>query len=193
MMAPERLRLCILASHPIQYFASVYRALALRDDVDLRVIFRTRVGVDEYFDRDFGRTVKWDTRLLDGYHHEFLSEKNELWGVEWSVLRVLKRQCPEVLLLHGYSDPTNIVALLAAKWEGVRVLVRGDTRMSPRHKRAAHRAIVKRALFRRVDGFVAIGSENADYYRGMGVANDRISVRAVLRRQFGFRAWRSQG
>ena len=119
-------------------------------------------------------TVKWDTPLLDGYRHEFLSEKIELRGVEWAVLGALKRHFPDVLLLHGYSSPTNLVAMLAAKRKGVRVLVRGDTRLSSRHMRAAHRAIVKRALFRQVDGFVAIGSANSDYYRTMGVASTQI-------------------
>ena len=174
MIARHRLRLCILVSHPIQYFASVYRALASRDDVDLSVFFRTRVGVDAYFDKEFGHAVRWDIPLLDGYSHEFLSQKTELRGVEWAVVGALNRHRPDVLLLHGYSNPTNLVAMVASKCRGVRVLIRGDTRMSSRHMGASYRTLVKRLLFRQVDGFVAIGSANADYYQALGVASTRI-------------------
>ena len=48
----RNLRIGILVSHPIQYFAPVYKAIAGVEGVDLTVLFRTRMGVAEYFDLD---------------------------------------------------------------------------------------------------------------------------------------------
>ena len=65
-------RLAILDSHPIQYFAPLYRRLAKMPEVDLTVYYCHRQGVEHYLDEGFQTLVKWDVPLLDGYHSEFL-------------------------------------------------------------------------------------------------------------------------
>jgi hypothetical protein len=47
----QKIRLGILVSHPIQYFTAVYHELANAHDIDLVVLFRARVGVDEYHEK----------------------------------------------------------------------------------------------------------------------------------------------
>lgn len=173
-MHTERCRLTILVSHPIQYFAPVYRELSRRDDLDVHVVFRARAGIDSYFDEGFGREVRWDVDLLEGYSHEFLSDRTEPDAIAWSIIGAMVKRRPDILLVHGYSSGTNLLAILAAKRAGTKVLMRGDTRLSPRHGREATKSLVKRLLFRFVDGFVAVGSLNAAYYRAMGVPSDKI-------------------
>lgn len=168
-----RIAVSILVSHPIQYFVPVYRALAGIEDVDLRVVYRTRTGLDGYADAGFGRTVRWDVPLLDGYRSTFLSGKTTDHGFEPAIVGELARHRPDVLVLHGYGRPTNLVALAAARLLGVRVLMRGDTRASARHVGSAKRAI-KRGLFGLLDGCIAIGAANRDYYRSLGVPEARI-------------------
>lgn len=173
-MSPRRTRLVVLVSHPIQYFAPVFRLLAQREDLDFSVLFRTRVGVDSYYDAGFGRAVQWDIPLLDGYHSSFLSSKLHSRGIEWSVVGELIRCRPEVLLLHGYSHATNLLALIAARLLGSRILMRGDTRQSAHHEKSAFKPWLKRFLFRMVDGCISIGNENRKYYEGLGVPSSRI-------------------
>lgn len=171
----RRIAVTVLLSHPIQYFVPVYRRLAAADDLDVRVVYRTRVGVDGYTDAGFGRVVRWDIPLLDGYPFTFLSDKTRESGFEASLIGELIRHRPDVLVLHGYGRATNLVALAVAKMLGARVLMRGDTRGSAHRPRSAVRAAIKRTLFRLVDGCIAIGSDNRDYYRTLGVAERRIS------------------
>lgn len=177
-MGSERCRLTILVSHPIQYFAPLYRELSRRDDLDVHVIFHARAGIESYFDEGFGREVRWDVNLLEGYSHEFLSESTDVDAIAWSIVRILGKRRPQVLLVHGYSSATNLLAILAARRTGTRVLMRGDTRLSPRHNRETAKSLAKRLFFRLVDGFVAVGSLNADYYRAMGVPEGRIHFAA---------------
>lgn len=168
-----RIAVSVLVSHPIQYFVPVFRALAHVDDLDLRVVYRTRIGVDGYVDAGFNQAIRWDVPLLDGYRSTFLSDRVSDRGFEPAVFAELLRRRPDVLVMHGYARSTHLVALVLARLLGIRVLMRGDTRASPRHASRAKQAL-KRALFMLVDGCVAIGSANRDFYRSLGVAPERI-------------------
>ncbi len=70
--SPLTLRLAMVVSHPIQHYAPMYREIAALAEVDLRVFFACRWGVDSYHDPEFGRAVQWDVPLTEGYDHEFL-------------------------------------------------------------------------------------------------------------------------
>ncbi len=168
------LKLAVLVSHPIQYFTPIYRVLEGTPGVDLTVIFHTRVGVDSYYDAGFGTRLKWDIPLLDGYRSIFLSARTQLGGIQWRIIPVLLKQRPDVLLVHGYNHPTNLIALLVAKLIGCKTVMRGDTRVSAGHPSASFKSGFKRALFRLVDACLAIGSLNRNYYRSLGVPEARI-------------------
>lgn len=164
----------ILVSHPIQYFAPVYRELAKASAIDFQVMYRTRVGADAYHDAEFGQTLQWDISLLDGYPYLFLSRKRSLAGVEFNIIGEVLRRRRDVLLVHGYNSFTNLLAMLSAKQAGTKVLIRGDTRLQPHHESAPLKRVLKRFIFRLVDGFVCIGTLNRDYYAAHGVPKGRL-------------------
>lgn len=165
----------IVVSHPIQYYAPLYRALACRTDLKIHVLFHCRAGSDEFYDAGFGRSVKWDVPLLDGYPHSFLSSSRRLGGLKVAVLTHLLRHKPDVVLLYGYSSSTNLLALLLSKAARWPVLVRGDTRLASYHSLRGVKAQIKRCLFSLFDGFIAIGTLNREYYQSYGVAPQKIS------------------
>src|ERR1700730_13056179 len=66
------MRLGILATHPIQYQAPWFRALAAQSEVDLRVLFCHKATPQEQALAGFGVEFDWDRSLLDGYEHSFL-------------------------------------------------------------------------------------------------------------------------
>src|SRR5277367_1352501 len=66
-------KLAIVTTHPIQYYAPVFRALAADERLDVRVFFTWSQASDgTLFDTGFGTEVKWDIPLLDGYAHQFV-------------------------------------------------------------------------------------------------------------------------
>ena len=71
------MRLGILTSHPIQYQAPWFRALA--GSLDLEVFFAHRQAAQEQ--ADFGTAFEWDVDLLSGYPHRFLRNVSQRPGV----------------------------------------------------------------------------------------------------------------
>src|SRR5690606_10260331 len=70
-MTPPALRLAVVVSHPIQYYAPWFHWLA-DQGWTLRVFYLWDFGVAQRQDRGFGRAVVWDVDLLSGYEHEFV-------------------------------------------------------------------------------------------------------------------------
>ena len=173
-MLQMSLKLGVLVSHPIQYFVPVYRQLALAKGIELTVLYRTRVGVDEYHDEGFGQTVKWDIPLLGGYQHHFLSNKNKIAGIEWGIVAALLHQRFDAVLIHGYNSATNLLAIFIARIIGTKVLMRGDTRWQEHHQRTGLKSLLKRLLFKCCNGFVSIGTLNRAYYLQHGLPSARI-------------------
>src|SRR5437660_6507807 len=67
-----RFRLAIVATHPIQYQAPWFKALASHAKVDLEVFFGHFATPKEQADAGFGVKFEWDTPLFDGYRYRFL-------------------------------------------------------------------------------------------------------------------------
>src|SRR4051812_26091638 len=61
------MRLAIVASHPIQYHAPLFRELAKQ--VDLTLIFAHRATPADQAKAGFGVDFDWDIDLLSGYEH----------------------------------------------------------------------------------------------------------------------------
>jgi glycosyltransferase involved in cell wall biosynthesis len=141
--------------------------------------FSIRGGKDPDFDRD----VKWDVDLLTGYRSIFLGDRAQkrdtqgFWSLAaprvWNELRLGRY---EVLWLHGHNYAASLIALAAAKTVGMRMMMRSETHLGlPRHgvKLALRRPLMG-ALYGLCDRLLAIGSENAAFYRAMGVPEHKI-------------------
>jgi len=179
----RRFRLAILASHVIQYQAPLFRMLACQPEIELSVFFCSEGGARSYHDKGFGREVKWDVPLLEGYSFEFLPnwsirpDASEFWGrINPRIILFLRRRKFDAIWVHGWARFTDWMAMLAAFTFKIPVLMRGESNLLlalPPWKSALKR-IVLRNLFRRTSAFLAIGRYNADFYRAYGVPKEKI-------------------
>lgn len=179
----RRLRLAALISHPIQYFAPLYRLLAARPDVDLTVYFCSRQGAERFVDPGFGQRVAWDIPLLDGYRHHVLPNARGDRGVRgfWSltnptIVSELRRGAFDAVWLHGYAYATNWLASLAASAFRIPVLMRGESNLLGARSplRRATKSAVLRGLFHLAAACLYIGSRNREYYLHYGVPPERL-------------------
>jgi len=172
----------MVVSHPIQHYAPMYREIAALGEVDLRVFFAWRWGVDSYHDPEFGRAVQWDVPLTEGYEHEFLPIRRpptqiSFWQVDNPEVRsALARFDPNVVSVHGYAQRTLWRAI---GWAGDRrrpVLLYGDSSVSTRTSwpRRALKRLVVTEIYRQLDGAMAVGDRNRDYHLRYGMPVERL-------------------
>ena len=137
----------------------------------------------EKFDPGFGVKFKWDIPLLDGYRYKFLrnySPKRNIggfWGLfNPGIVKELWKNQYDALFVHSYAYATHILAILAARLKGVKVLVRSDLNLlvgCPWRRRLLKRLLLP-LFFKLIDGFMAIGKLNREYYEHYGASKDKL-------------------
>lgn len=174
-------RLAILASHPVQYCAPLFRALAQR--LDLTVFYAHDATPEDQARAGFGVGFDWDVDLLSGYEHAFLTnvarnpELGRFGGVDTPEIGQRLREGQfDVLLLMGWYLKSFIQGLIAAKRLGMSVMVRGDSHLDT--PRSALKVAVKRVLYphflRQFDAALVVGKRNRLYWEHYGYPPERM-------------------
>lgn len=173
----RRTRLAIIATHPIQYHAPWFRALALRPELDVVVGF-VRIPDPAKQGEGFATSFQWDLPLLDGYAHTRL-ETALLWPSRPYFSERLRgfsawlaRERVEVLLATGWNEWSLLQAALEAHARKIPVIARGDT------NGLLHRPLWKRLIHRRLlnlyQAFLVAGESNHRFYAGHRIAAERL-------------------
>ncbi|MDB4990630.1 MAG: hypothetical protein JWN04_5808 [Myxococcaceae bacterium] len=175
-------RIAIVVSHPIQHFAPLYRQLALQPDIELKVFFCSRLGLDAYVDPGFGVEFRWETNLLEGYESEFLDSASRLKSLNfWDAYSAdlparLDHFKPDVVQVYGYAHRIALQALLWCGLHRVPALLMSDSELvhsRPLPVRVAKRLVLP-AIYRAVTGFLTIGDNNELYLRHYGVDRQQM-------------------
>jgi len=182
-MRDRPFRVAYLVTHPIQYQAPLLRKIAAHERVDLKVFFQSDISLRTFHDAGFGRAIRWDTPLTDGYDYEFLPSLGpnhpiSIWK-PWSygLSSQLRRGGFDALWIHGYGRPYNLAAIGGALTTGVKVLIRDEaTAVSKARDSSSEwaKAMLMRGLSRAGTRFLAIGSLNRAYLQQLGVPSGQI-------------------
>jgi len=174
------LRLAVVVSHPIQYYAPLWRALAREPGLELHVIFATRIGLDRTYDVEMKTTLAWATDLTGGYSHEFLPEAASFQRSGFhvdnpSVGAALARFRPDAVILHGYGSRTLLRALVWCKLHRVRALLTADSSSHlARGWRRRVKSLVMPLLLRRYDAALTMGDRSEAHLAALGFPRARM-------------------
>jgi len=183
-MFGPRIRLAIIVSHPIQYYAPLYQRLARRDDLLIKVFFTWHDGHTAIADRGFRTPLVWDIPLTQGYEfqrvpnvsfdpgtHHFFGLRNP------TLVDRVKAWNPDVVHITGWAWLSHLRAIWAFHKLGTQVLFRGDSHLLDGIPNGASWQL-KRAFLKRVfswpSGFLVVGQANRAYYEAFDVAPDRL-------------------
>ena len=177
------IRIAVLNTHPIQYFAPLYAYLNRAEDIAVTALYMSDFSMRGAHDRDFGRTVSWDIDLLAGYPSKFVGRNVraiEPYGFFSTICPELfaeiSRKRYDAVWIHGYGYASCMVALAAARLKGIPAFMRGETHLGLPSTRNKLRHPLMSALYSQFSGLLAISSANRDYYRAMGVPDRKISM-----------------
>jgi glycosyltransferase involved in cell wall biosynthesis len=194
----EKWRLAVVASHPIQYQAPLFRELATR--LDLHVFFAHRATPAQQADAGFGVPFDWDVDLTSGYEHTFLRNvarspgTSRFSGCDTPGLRaIFGTGSFDAVLVMGWHLKSFLQALWAAKAIRLPVMVRGDSQLAtPRGRlKKLVKTIAYPPFLRLFDAALYVGQRSKAYYEHYrypskrlffsphGVDNDWFAARAT--------------
>jgi glycosyltransferase involved in cell wall biosynthesis len=182
---PSRFRgpLAVIETHPIQYRAPVYRALQQQYGVPVTAIFGSDFSVAGYYDAEFKSQFAWDTDLLSGYSHVFLSRVAEGGAANYDSVsargldRAIRAVNPAAILLPGYSPRFLQIAWFHALRSGKPLLFRGETADRPQSSGSLKlrlRDQVLRWLYAKCDRLLYIGQRSEDHYLRYGCPPEKL-------------------
>jgi glycosyltransferase involved in cell wall biosynthesis len=184
-MSGRPYRVAVIALHPIQYQAGLWRAMASHPRLDVQVFYLDSVGVDGTVDPTMRAELRWDMPLLDGYRHEFLRNLSVfrftpvVHRINPSVVPRLLRGRYDAVMLHGHLTLSNWLALVAGRCRRSRLIFRGEGTLLgiDLRKRSPLRSIAKlvSATFLGSCDAVAYSSQdNRSYLLSRGAAPERL-------------------
>src|SRR5829696_9110735 len=114
------MKLVIVASHPVQYYAPIFREVSLHADV--LVLYAHNPTERDQGAAGYGVSFSWDVDLLSGYRHKFLRNTARVRSTQTfygcdtpGIGREIARERPDAVLLMGWYLKTFWQALFAAK------------------------------------------------------------------------------
>lgn len=176
------IRLNILLTHPVQYHVPIWRALAGKPDLSVRVSYFSEQGVVAAMDPGFGREMVWDQPLLEGYPCEFLSRRPIAELDRFSIpdpVRWFSQNKPDVVFLHGYTQAFARQVIRHKRRFGYRVLLHGEFSEMDRGRSVPYRMLKHLYLkwfYSNVDHFLPVGCDAVDHLRNRHIADDRMTV-----------------
>jgi len=192
----ESRRLGVLVTHPVQYFAPLFRQLASEPGLDLTVYYAHQPTPEEQ-GRGFGVAFAWDVDLLSGYDARFLRNTASnpsaggFAGYDTpEIAELVASQSFDAFLVMGWHAKSYWQAMRACWSRATPVLVRGDSQLGPgRHSlRAWARLITHRRFVPRFAACLAVGERSEEYFRFYGARRIFRSPHFVDNEHFARRA-----
>jgi glycosyltransferase involved in cell wall biosynthesis len=161
--------LAIISTHPIQYYAPIFRLLAEKMDGRVKVFYET---IPDSLKQGIGydRSFEWDVDLLSGYEYAVGKQ-----GLNQFRLSLEERQYSAVLMM-GWQSAFLLKSMYLCRAAGVPMMVRGDSHLlTPRSSiKRGLKELFYRVFFTQFGACLTVGAWNAEYYRHYGVPGNKI-------------------
>lgn len=187
-MANRRYRVLFISTHAVQYASPVFREMAQHPRLEIHVAYCSLQGVEGGMDKDFGREVKWDVPLLDGYPWVHVPNRSLRPGLGryfglvntglWRMIR--KGHYDAVVLYTGYRCASFWIALAAAKATGTAAIFGADAtsiqmRSGSRWKLWFKPFVLSR-IFHRADATFGTSAAGKEFLKSLGLPDERIGI-----------------
>ena len=201
-------KLAIITTHPIQYYAPVFKLLHDRGQIEIMVYYTWGEKAKVKFDPGFGATIAWDIPLLEGYPFAWVNNTASDPGshhfkgiINPGLIQQVQDWKPDAVLIFGWAYQSHLRCLRYFKGR-LPMYFRGDSTLldEPKGLKKILRSVFLNWVYKYVDFAFYTGSNNKDYFKKHGlkdmqlifaphaVDNDRFSAdrsaeAAALRKQ----------
>lgn len=182
------MKLLILASHPVQYHAPVFRGvsrLLAESGHECVVVYLSDFSVQGYVDSEFSTAFSWDEPLLEEYQYKVLNQNNkkqpysffDLKAPGWS--KILEQESPDRLLVTTLNYQGAVRATIQSKLFNIPCTLRVETNDEAvfRSKlKGMGRTLVYKKLYALFDSAIAIGTLNKQHLVRHGFHSDKVGM-----------------
>lgn len=182
------MKLLILASHPVQYHAPVFRGISqLLEQAghECVVAYLSDFSIQGYIDPEFRKSFAWDEPLLEGYQYKILNKNikkqpNNFFDLKapgWD--KLIQQESPDRLLVTTLNYQGAVSATIQAKISGIPCTLRVETNdeAATRSKfKDISRDLLYKNLYTLFDSAIAIGTLNQQHLVKHGFHLDKIGI-----------------
>ncbi|PNW26882.1 glycosyltransferase family 4 protein [Formosa algae] len=175
-------KLAIITTHPIQYYAPWFKLLAERQIIDVKVFYTWSQAAEKVKDKTFGKTIKWDIPLLEGYTYEFVNNVSEdpgthhKNGIDCPELNdKITDWNPDAVLIFGWYLKSHLSAMTYFKGK-IPVWFRGDSTLlddTPGIKQILRKYYLT-YIYWYIDKAFYVGSQNKKYFKSVGLKENQL-------------------
>ncbi|MDX2195603.1 MAG: glycosyltransferase family 4 protein [Cytophagales bacterium] len=175
-------KLAIITTHPIQYYAPLFKLMAQSDIVALKVFYTWGNIAKNKIDPGFGKPIEWDIPLLDGYEYTFVKNiaqqpgSHHFWGIQNpTLLREVKEYNPDAILIIGWAYRSHLRAII--HFAGlVPLYFRGDSHLIDNQHTIRHsvRKWFLRWVYSHFYKIFYVGHYNREYFLHFNIKQHRL-------------------
>lgn len=176
-------KLAIISSHPIQYNAPLFKLLAERNIIDLKVFYTWgNTVLENKYDPGFKKDIIWDIPLLDGYVYEFLTNTSSNKGshhfrgiINPDIIQKIDEYNPDAILVYGWSFNSHLKVLRHYRNKRI-ILFRGDSTTIDNISflKGLIRTFFLKYIYLHVNYALYVGKTNLHYYKKMGLKQKQL-------------------
>jgi len=176
-------KLAIITTHPIQYYAPVFKLLQQRKQVSLKVFYTWGKESLEKHDPGFDKKIKWDIPLLDGYPYEWVENTSTEPGSHHfkgitnpNLINDINTWQPQALLVFGWAYHSHLKAIRYFK-NKIPVYFRGDSNLLDEQKglKASLKYVFLKWVYSHVNHAFYVGINNKAYFNKYGLRESQLS------------------
>jgi len=177
------MKLAIITTHPIQYYAPVFKLLHERGQVEIKVFYTWGEESQKSYDPGFNKTVKWDISLLDGYPYEWVKNTSTNPGshnfkgiVNPELPQQIEAYQPDVLLIYGWAYSGHLKAIRYFN-NKLPIYFRGDSTLLNEQKgiKSLLKSIFLKWVYSHIYHAFYVGTNNKAYFKQYRLKDDQLS------------------
>ncbi|MES2062121.1 MAG: glycosyltransferase family 4 protein [Bacteroidota bacterium] len=175
-------KLAIITTHPIQYYAPIFKLLQQRALIAIKV-FYTLGQQEAKYDHGFGKSIDWDIPLLDGYDYEWVENTAEAPGshhpkgiINPTLINQITQFQPTAILVFGWNYTSHFKTMRHFK-NKVPVYFRGDSTLLDTINpfKDILKTLYLRWIYRHVGHAFYAGTQNKAYFKKYGLKDQQLS------------------
>lgn len=177
------MRLAIVTTHPIQYYAPVFKLLHQQKRLEVKVFYTLGETGQTQFDPGFNQNICWDIPLLEDYSFQFQKNTSKkpgshaFWGiVNPNLVKEIEAWKADAVLIYGWAYHAHLKAIWHFK-NKIPVYFRGDSILSDLKKSVKNslKNIFLHWVYRHVDHAFYVGTHNKAYFKQYGLKENQLT------------------